>query len=146
MCHALLYWLLCVCFKLPPLPPPWAVKGNCSPSFPSWSLYQIIFQAENPLAKMTTEHMTWRRSTQWGSCWEADAEGCLVGDPRSKHKAYRSRHMLCECKVLIRPDSSCAMVFIMWIPKHTQMLGTNTCLFSLCSWTARGLGLSNWIW
>lgn len=61
------------------------------------------------------------RKAQWGNHGEADADGCLVGAPHSKHNAYRSRHMHRECKVLIRPDSSRIRVFIMWIPKHTQM-------------------------
>lgn len=69
---------------------------------------------------MTTEHMTGRRETQWGSlgrgCWRS-----FVGGPSSKHDAYRSRHMHDECKGLTRPDSPCITVPVTWI-QNTQML------------------------
>lgn len=48
-----------------------------------------------------------------GDRWEVDADGCLVGDPGSKHNACRSRNMHRECKAVSRPDSSCIVVFTM---------------------------------
>lgn len=79
-----------------------------------------------------------------GDRWEVDADGCLVGDPGSKHNACRSRNAHREWKAVIRPDSSCIVVFIMRIPKHTQMLSTAPASFlfahELPAW---GLGASS---
>lgn len=71
----------------------------------STSSLQIIFQTENPLAKMTAEHTTCRRNTQQETYLEDDADACLVGSPQSQCNAYTSRNIPREFKVLIRYDS-----------------------------------------
>lgn len=116
--------------------------------FPKWILIASYFSTWNPVAKITTEHMTQGKSIQCGSFWEEDADGCLVGDPCSKHNAYRSRHMHCECKVLISPDSSCSTVCILWIP-NTHGCWDQHLLPSLLAQELRGawsIKLSLLIW
>ena len=74
---------------------------------------------------------TWRRHTQRGSSWEADADGSLVGDPGSKCDACGSTRMPHKSGLLIRPDNSCVGVFLLWILKHAQMLGPDPPLISM---------------
>ena len=106
-------------------PPLWTFQRNCSPSFPSGCLMQMIFQTEKKsFSKDDNQtHDTRKRRTQRGSSWEADADGGLVGDPGSKCDACGLTHMPRERGLLIRPDTSCVGVSLLWIPKHAQMLG-----------------------